>query len=85
MPEIDDARYVWRGLLDDRFQVDVIRDVEGPAGKLLIFDTGDGDREIHSESVAFLYGAQFGPDVSDVADWQDRAIKAVEKHGETNA
>lgn len=38
----------------------------------------DTDEGLCAEEVDLAYGAKFGPDVGDIHDWQERAIKLVE-------
>lgn len=45
---------------------------------VLIIKRADTDQEIHREEVGLSYQAIFGPDVDDVAAWQDRAIEVID-------
>ena len=38
-----------------------------------------GDRELTRETVFLSYGARFGPDVSDVQTWADRALELIDE------
>lgn len=69
---------VWRSRLDDRFQVEVQR-VSMYHGELVIFDHGDGDKELFREAVGLSYGAAFGPDAGDVDEWQERCAKFIDE------
>jgi len=78
--EDNDSRHenlVWWSRLDNRYQIEVQRTGER-AGDLVIYDHSDGDKELLRESVGLSYGARFGPDVSDVEDWKERAVKFVD-------
>lgn len=69
----------WRGQMDNRYLVEVqYAEDNSHQGTLAIFDHEDADRLVHSEPVGISYGAIFGPDVDDVADWQDRAAAVVD-------
>lgn len=68
---------VWWSRLDDRYQVEVQRAGER-AGILRIFDHSHSDSLIHEQPVGLSYGATFGPDVADVAERQELAIRVVD-------
>ena len=68
---------VWWARLDDRWQIEVQRTADYLA-TLCVFDHADNDVLVHSESVGLSYGAIFGPDVADVALWQDKALAYVD-------
>ena len=72
-----DGVIVWWSRLDNRYQVEVRR-VDERAAILRIFDHTRSDHLIHEESVGLSYGAIFGPDVADVAEWQERAMRVVD-------
>lgn len=83
------ATHVWHGLLDNRYLIRVVRapdDTTGYKGLLTITDRG-GEKEVemHRQEVGLAYGAQFGPDVDDVAAWQEIAIKVVDEGGKGEA
>lgn len=65
---------IWQSTLDGRYEVQVVR-VAPYQGKLVIRDAGE---EIFSRQVGLMYNAQFGPDVSDVADWQEIAVHFID-------
>ena len=67
--DIDDPDVVWHSRLDGRYHIEVVR-VNSHAGELRIFDHDAGDEMVHSVSVGLMYGAQFGPDMDDVAEWR---------------
>ena len=68
---------VWWTRLDKRWQIEVQR-IDDYNATLCIFDHTNQDALIHSEPEGLSYGALFGPDVGDVAFWQDKAIKIVD-------
>lgn len=65
---------IWTTTLDRRYTVTVNR-VAFYRGELIITEAG---KVLHRESVGLMYGAQFGPDVSDVALWKEMAINLVD-------
>lgn len=68
---------VWWSKLDNRYIVEVQRK-DGDTGTLYVFDHEDGDKEIFSQSVVFMYGAAFGPDAEQVGEWMDIGANAVD-------
>lgn len=67
---------VWSARLDQKYQVSVEGDPEdGYKGTLRI---ADGDKVLLEEPVGLSYGALFGPDVSDVVAWQERAVQFID-------
>lgn len=68
---------VWEGILDDRYRVTVTRTAPDQ-GQLKIVDTKD-DTCLHEEEVSLSYDAIFGPDVADVARWQEIAVEVVDR------
>ena len=65
---------IWGSTLDDRYEVQVVR-LAPYIGKLTIRDDGE---EIFSQQVGLSYGAVFGPDVSDIAEWQEIAANFID-------
>jgi hypothetical protein len=65
---------IWGSILDDRYAIQVVR-VALYHGKLVI---READEEIFSQQVALSYGATFGPDVSEIADWQEIVLGFIE-------
>jgi hypothetical protein len=61
---------VWETKLDGRYEVRVVR-TEPYHGELIITED---DAELLRKPVILSYNAIFGPDVADVADWQEAAI-----------
>ena len=66
---------VWEATLDDRYDCKVIRTGEY-TGTLTVTDTAD-NTQLLSEDVGLSYQARFGPDISDVALWEDKCIAVV--------
>lgn len=71
----EDKLIVWSSTLDGRYTVKVIW-TEPYRGELSIADEAI---VLHREPVNLAYNAQFGPDVDDVASWQEAAIAFVDK------
>jgi hypothetical protein len=70
------ADTVWSNTVDNhRYYCRVTRKSEY-VGTLQVADA-DGAL-IHEEDVGLAYGAPFGPDVDDVAAWQDRCVEVID-------
>lgn len=69
-----DDNLVWTSLLDDRYTV-AVRRTRPYAGELTITE---GDSVLFRKEVGLAYDALFGPDVDDVATWQDLAVRFVD-------
>lgn len=75
--EEDGFHTVWQATLDDRYLVKVIgEDANWYSGVLIIEDNGT---ELLREPTNIIFGAPFGPDVDDVARWQDRATEFIDE------
>jgi hypothetical protein len=72
---------VWEARLDDQYHCRVVRE-SGSTGKLEIEQGGD---ILFSKPVALAYGAVFGPDVSDVAYWEDLCVAFVDGQSNENS
>lgn len=70
--EIEDV--VWTSMLDRKYTVVVAR-VAPYVGELRI---EENDKVLHSRRVRLSFDALFGPDVAEVAEWQDIAIQFVD-------
>ena len=71
----DDELIVWSSMLDNKFTVEVTRTAPY-RGELTI---RNGEETLYREPVGLSFDALFGPDVSDVAEWQAIAISFVDK------
>jgi hypothetical protein len=69
----DNELIVWSSKLDNKYTIEVTR-TELYHGELTI---ADGATLLHREPVFLSFDALFGPDVADVADWQDIALAFV--------
>jgi hypothetical protein len=65
---------VWTSTLDKRYEVTVTRSDD----YLAELTISEGNQVLHRESVGLSYGAIFGPDVADVADWRRIAVEFVD-------
>jgi hypothetical protein len=68
---------IWWTRLDDRYLIETRRTGDSKAD-LVIFDRDRDFEEIFCEEVGLMYGAMFGPDVSDVGEWQEKAVDFVD-------
>ena len=66
---------IYSTTLDDKYIVKVERTGDYTAILIVM----EGDKELLREDTTLAYRALFGPDVSDVATWQERAIKFVDE------
>lgn len=68
------ANEVWTATLDDKYTVTVIR--ESPYRAILTIT--EGEQVLYRQSVGLMYDALFGPDIDDVASWQDIAVRFID-------
>lgn len=68
---------VWESKLDDIWQCRVTR-LPGETHRGLLTVEAEGRPEKLSVEVEISYGAIFGPDVADLAVWQDKVIAFVD-------
>ncbi|MBE2213508.1 MAG: hypothetical protein IAE82_06520 [Opitutaceae bacterium] len=73
--EIKEANAVWAATLDRKYVVEVQR-ING-RNFLCVFDMTNRSC-LHCEHTNVTFGAMFGPDAGDVAEWQDRAMKIID-------
>lgn len=71
----EDELIVWSSMLDGKFTVKVTR-IAPYRGELTI---AEGNHVLHREDVLLSFDALFGPDVADLASWQEAAITFVDK------
>lgn len=77
----DYTKVVWAAILDRRYKCEVQR-IEPYKGVAVVFDSQDDDKLLHEVEVPISYDGQFGPDILDVAIWQEILIQAID--GKTN-
>lgn len=69
------AEIIWESQLDGVFDCKVER-IDERVGRLTVID--QFDRMLLNKEVGLSYGAMFGPDVSDIALWEDMIIKVID-------
>lgn len=69
------ADEAWSSLLDKRYVICVNR-TRPYRGELTISDAG---QLLHREPVSLSYDARFGPDIDDIAYWQQLAVAFVDR------
>jgi len=74
MPTDEDDAIVWTSMLDGKYTIKVTRTTPHNAELTIEEDMNI----LHREPVALSFDALFGPDVADVASWQDIAIQFVD-------
>jgi hypothetical protein len=68
---------IWESMLDNRYKCTVTR-ISKRGGNLRVIDT-ESQRELLNQDIGLMYGAMFGPDVDDVAKWQDICAAVVDR------
>lgn len=71
----EERQIVWENKLDDRYDCKVER-IAAYDGELVMME---GETEILRQPVTLSYQALFGPDVADVALWQQILIKKADE------
>lgn len=72
------ANVIWAAILDNQFKVEVTRTGDTHKGQFTIYNSNAADAILCDEVVDVSYGARFGPDISDVCFWQEKAIKVID-------
>lgn len=75
MPDETDRQIVWDQTVDNSKYVCRVERTGVYTGELVVSREGT---EILREQVGLSYQAIFGPDMDDVAQWRDSAIKAID-------
>lgn len=68
---------IWSSELDDKFYCRVRRK-DGYVGQLQIWEIGKPETLLLDEEVGLMYGAPFGPDISDVMAWQHKCCEVID-------
>lgn len=68
---------VWESKLDKKFECKVER-TSKYQGHLSVIDV-ETKEVLLDQDVGLSYGAMFGPDMGDVAYWQDLCVEAVDR------
>ncbi len=72
---MNDLFKVWTAQVDHRYNIYVERTTPYN-GNLFILD---GSKEICVKPVTLSYDAKFGPDIADVAQWQEIVLDFIDK------
>lgn len=67
---------IWEAKLDDLYECKVTRISENK-GKLTMIDPFN--RTLIDREVGLLYGAVFGPDIEDIAYWEELCVNEIDK------
>lgn len=67
---------IWEAKLDDLYECKVTR-ISEHKGKLTMLDPFN--RILIDREVGLLYGAVFGPDIEDVAYWEELCVAEIDK------
>ena len=67
---------IWQNKVDNKYDVFVESDGDGYGGFLVIIEN---NKELLREHTSISYAAKFGPDISDVAKWEERCIQFIDK------
>jgi hypothetical protein len=65
---------IWKANVDEKYEV-YVEQGEPYKGELVI---KDGDKELTRKFVTISYDAKFGPDISDVAEWEALCIDFID-------
>ena len=76
---MSDTEIIWESILDNQYTCKVER-VDESTGCLVVRDNVNAFL-ILEQTVALSYGAMYGPDLGDVAHWQDLCIEAIDELG----
>jgi len=74
----DSPDVIWAAILDNRYKIEVVRSSKSYNAEYTIYDSEANDSVIFHDEVVVAYNAVFGPDVSDVSSWQEKAIEIVD-------
>ena len=67
---------IWEAELDNVYRCEVIR-LEERKGQLTVKNV-ETNKVLLDQEVGLSYGAMFGPDMGDVAYWQELCVNAVD-------
>ena len=71
------SNLIWNATLDDGAYECEVKRLSHSKGQLTVVETATNELILNKE-VGLSYGAQFGPDVDDVAHWQEMIIEVVD-------
>jgi hypothetical protein len=67
---------VWKSTLDDKYEC-IVKRSEKKCGRLIVTNT-ETKEIILDKEVDLSYGAQFGPDIMDIVEWQDMIVDTID-------
>jgi hypothetical protein len=67
---------IWKATLDEKYEC-VVERTGTYQGRLTVTEN-DTAQNILDKDVSLSYGASFGPDVTDIAEWQLSIIDAID-------
>jgi hypothetical protein len=65
---------IWKSMVDEKYEV-YVEQGEPYNGELVI---KEGDKELTRKLVTISYDAKFGPDISDVTEWERVCIDFID-------
>lgn len=68
---------IWENTLDNNTWKAKVVGVADYTGELTVTEVASG-KVVHRETVGLSYGALFGPDTSDVINWENRVVDVVD-------
>mgnify|MGYP003348970809 FL=1 len=68
---------IWEATLDNGAYRCEVKRLSHHKGQLTVVETATNELILNKE-VGLSYGAQFGPDMADVAQWQEMIVEAVD-------
>ncbi len=75
----DYSKVLWSAILDRRYKCELQR-IEAYKGDLLAFDSQNNDVLIYEIKVPISYDGRLGPDIIDVASWQELLIEKIDEN-----
>lgn len=66
---------IWEAKLDEIYDCKVVR-INDYSCKLTV--TNNSGEVLLEETLGLMYGAKFGPDISDIYVWQQKCIAAID-------
>lgn len=73
---------VWQDTVDDGAWLCTVTSEEDAYRGVLLVTAADTGEVILDRKVGIMYGAPFGPDFADVAEWEDLCIQAIDLYYE---
>lgn len=67
---------IWQAKLDNRYQCQVER-INEVHGRLTMVDS-ENSETVLDQQVTLAWGAKFGADIDDIADWEERCVSIAD-------